>query len=129
MRKMDIRWVKVVIAGIFAEIFPIASLVVMVALFGPGDQPGAQEFAVWLGFYVGPIGGALFAFLMAFGTARTVSSSHVLHGFLIGLVAALLDASILIASSAAFQWIFVISGIGRLAAGTLGGIAAKQARK
>lgn len=118
---MNIRWLRVITAGVIAEILPIVVLVMIVAIFGPREQGGAEEFAVRLGTYVGPIGGAVFAFLMAIWAARGAKIGYLLHGTLVGLFAALLDASILVASSAEFQFLFVISGVGRILGGFFGG--------
>jgi hypothetical protein len=118
---MDIRWLRIILAGFIAEALPIVTLVILVAIFGPPDQAGAEEFATRLGSFVGPIGGAFFALLLAFWGAHGVKSRLVLHGLLVGLFAAVLDASILVASAAPFRWIFVLSGIGRIVAGLLGG--------
>ncbi len=52
---------------------------------------------------------------------------HVLHGFIVGVLAALLDIAILIATGAAFQWLFVASNLGRILAGLLGGWMASRA--
>ena len=48
---------------------------------------------------------------------------------MLGVFVALLDAGLLVAGSAPFQWLFVISGVGRIVAGTLGGyLAHKRSR-
>ncbi len=118
---MTIRWLRILGAAIVAEIIPIVLLVALVAIFGPSDAGEAQEYASRLGSWVGPLGGALATFLLALWVARPLVDSHVLHGALLGFLVALLDAGLLIAGSTGFQWLFVISGVGRIVAGTLGG--------
>lgn len=123
---MTIRWFRILPAAIVAEIIPIVLLVALVAIFGPGDSAEAQDFAMSLGAWVGPLGGALATFLLAIWVARPLAAGHVLHGGLLGLFVALLDAGILIAGSTPFQLLFVFSGVGRIVAGTLGGYLAHK---
>ncbi len=123
---MTIRWLRLLPAAIVAEIIPIVGLVALVAIFGPGDAAEAQDFAASLGAWVGPLGGALATFLLAIWVARPLAAAHVLQGGLLGVLVALLDAGLLVAGSAPFQWLFVISGVGRIVAGTLGGYLAHK---
>lgn len=70
---------------------------------------------------MGPIGGALATFLLALWVARPLTENYLLHSTLLGILVALLDQGLLIAGAAMFQWLFVASGLGRIAAGALGG--------
>ncbi len=121
---MTIRWLRLLGAAIVAEIIPIGLLVVLVAIFGPTDATEAQEYATSLGAWVGPLGGALATFVLALWVARPLVAGHVLHGVLLGVFVALLDAGLLVAGSTGFQWLFVFSGVGRILAGALGGYVA-----
>ncbi len=123
---MTIRWLRIVSAAVIAEIIPIVLLVALVAIFGPSDAGAAEEYASRLGSWVGPIGGALATFLLAIWVARPLVAGPVLHGVLLGVLVALLDAGLLIAGATSFQWLFVISGAGRIVAGTLGGYLAHR---
>ena len=118
---MTIRWLRLVIAAVVAEIIPIVLLVALVAIFGPGDAAEAEAYAARLGRWVGPIGGGLATFLLAFWVVRPLAAGHVLHGFLLGVLVAVIDAGLLVGGSTVFEWLFVISGAGRIVAGTLGG--------
>jgi hypothetical protein len=100
---------RVLIAAVIAEAVPIILLVVLVALFGPKDQAAAQAYAERLGQWVGPIAGTLMCFLVGRWVARAATTRPVLHGSAVGLLSALIDSAILIASGAAFQWLFVAS--------------------
>mgnify|MGYP001552660548 CR=1 FL=1 len=124
---MNIRWLRIILAGVIAEIVPIVILVIVVATMGPGEPEADQEFAKRFGMYIGPIAGAVAAFVFAIWVARPLSDKLVLHGFLLGAFIALLDAALLVAGSSEFQWIIVFSGLGRIVAGTLGGFVATRA--
>ncbi len=56
---MTIRWLRILIAAIVAEIIPIVLLVALVAIFGPNDAAETQDYASSLDAWVGPLGGAL----------------------------------------------------------------------
>ena len=123
---MKIRWLRLIPAAIVAELIPIIALIAIVALFGPGDPAEAEAYATRLGPWVGPLGGALATFLLAIWVARPLATGHVLHGALLGVLVALLDAGLLVAGSTPFQWLFVVSGLGRIVAGSLGGYLASR---
>ena len=123
---MNIKWIRIIVAGVIAEIVPIAVLVILVATLGPGTAEADEEFATRLGTYIGPIVGGLSAAVFAILITRSLKDGHVLNGFLLGLFIALLDAGLLIASGTEFQWLFVASGLGRIVLGTLGGYVASK---
>jgi hypothetical protein len=118
---MQLRVGRIIIAAIAAPALTILSLVLVVALFGPADQAGAEAYAERLGYWVGPIGGFLFCLLGGIWVARGLRASRVLNGFVLGLVVAGIDVAILIAMGATFEPIFAISDIGKVIAGSLGG--------
>jgi hypothetical protein len=103
---------------------PVLLLFALVALFGLHDQTEAQAYAAHLGRWVGPIGGAIMTFLAALWVARGAPPFELRHGIVLGVFAALLDVGLLLASGAAFEWIFAASNTGRVVAGTLGGAVA-----
>jgi hypothetical protein len=118
---MRFRWGKVVIAGVVAEIVAIATLVGVVAFFGPADATAARDYAERLGQWIGPIGGAAYCFIGGYWAARSAGASRILYGVLVGVVAALIDVALLVGSGADFQILFVASNLGRMMAGALGG--------
>jgi hypothetical protein len=120
------RWGRIALGVLVAEAAPIAALVALVAVFGPRVQAEAELFAARLGQWVGPLGGALMCFVMAVWVARPLESRRILHGAVLGALAALIDVSLLLVSGAAFQWVFVMSNVGRIVAGTLGGVVANR---
>ena len=120
MPRPGFRWDRIFIAVVITEAIPILLLIAMVALIGPREQAAAQAYAERLGQWVGPLGGAITCFVAAWWVARSLTSGRIRHGFMVGLLAALVDIAILIASGATFQWVFVVSNLGRVVAGMLG---------
>jgi hypothetical protein len=119
---------KVIVAAVAAEALAIATLVVLVAVFGPRSAAAAQAYAERLGAWVGPIAGAVFCLLGGWWAARKLAAGQVLQGALVGFATALIDVAILIASGAPFQMLFVVSNLGRLLAGAAGGWLASPSR-
>jgi hypothetical protein len=127
---MKIRWIRMIAGAIAAEVTAILILVCMVAIFGPNDYVQAQAFAEKLGAWVGPLAGVVLSFVTALWVSRGLTSGHLLHGFLFGLIYATLDAAIIVAMQAPFAWLFVASDAGKLLAGIAGGlVAARSARR
>jgi hypothetical protein len=123
MSTQSIRWVRIIIGGIIAEVSVILILITLVATFGPSEPVSAQAFAERLGQWVGPIGGALCSFLAAFCVARPLTSGNKTNGVAVGFFLAVVDVVLLVASNAPFQWLFVGSNIGKILAGYIGGVA------
>jgi len=118
---MKIRWGRLILGAIAAEALPVILLIGLVALLAPNEATEAQEYANTLGKWVGPVGGAIATFALAIWVARPLSKDHVLHGVFLGVLVAVLDAALLVASGAPFEWLFALSGVGRVVAGFLGG--------
>ena len=119
---MRVRWVRLLLGTAIAEAVPVATLILMVAAMGPRDPEEAEMFANALGRWIGPLVGAVMAFAAGRWVARPLQSAHTLHGFLLGVLLAILDILILAATGAAFAWVFVVSNLGKIGAGTLGGL-------
>lgn len=126
---MKIRWIRLVLGPIAAEVLAILILICLVAIFGPRDQAQAQAYAEKLGAWVGPLAGVVLSFLGALWVSRGLTTGHLLHGFLFGLIYATLDAAIIIAAQAPFAWLFVASDAGKLLAGIAGGLVAAAKSK
>ncbi|MDD9891265.1 MAG: hypothetical protein OXU66_10880 [Gammaproteobacteria bacterium] len=123
---MDIKYLQLVVGALAIEIISVLVLIIMVAIVGPSDPEQAQVFAAELGYWVGPIAGFLFCFLGAYILTRNLDRSRIPNGILLGLLVAILDVSILLSSSAAFEIIFLVSNTGRIVAGTLGAYVAER---
>jgi hypothetical protein len=125
---MKIRWIRLIAGAIAAEILAILVLVVLVAIFGPKNQAEAEAYAQRLGQWVGPLAGVVLSFLGAIWVSRGLTSGRLLHGFLFGLIYALVDVALLVAMQAPFMWLFVASDGGKLLAGIAGGLVAARSR-
>ena len=126
---MKIRWIRLVAGAIAAEVLAISILICLVAIFGPKDYGQAQAFAEKLGVWVGPLAGVVLSFLGALWVSRGLTDGHLLHGFLFGLIYALVDVALLVAGQAPFMWLFVASDGGKLLAGIAGGFVAAAKSK
>lgn len=118
---MNLHYVKIILAGLATEVLAIATLVLIVALLGPGERAADQAFAESIGYWVGPIAGFVFCLAAGFWVAKSAGTLRIQHGLLVGVVAAAIDVVLLMASSPPFSMVFVVSNIGRIVAGTLGG--------
>ena len=123
---MRIRIGRILGFAILAEVLAVLTLVLIVALFGPSDPAEAQAYAERIGLWVGPIAGFLFTLAGGWWIARSLVNSQVLNGLVLGVVVAIIDISILLLSGAEFLPIFAISNIGRVIAGSLGGLLASR---
>jgi hypothetical protein len=112
--------------AILAEVAAILILILIVAIFGPRDQAQAQAYAEKHGQWVGPLAGVILSFLGALWVNRGLTSGHLLHGFLFGLIYALVDIVLLVAAQAPFMWLFVASDGGKVLAGIAGGLIAAR---
>jgi hypothetical protein len=109
-------------------VLAILILICLVAIFGPKDYGQAQAFAEKLGAWVGPLAGVVLSFIGALWVSRGLASGRLLHGFLFGLLYAMLDVAIIVAAQAPFAWLFVASDGGKLLAGIAGGLVAARRR-
>jgi len=117
-----------VLLALSIEAVAVLALVLMVALFGPTEPIAAQEYAERLGNWVGPLAGFVLCLGGGWLVARHLTEGHVKRGLLLGAMVAAIDLAILVASGAAFQVLFAFSNLGRLVAGSIGGLLASRSR-
>jgi len=117
---------RLALLAVLIEALAVFVLILVVALFGPADPGAAQAYAERLGYWVRPIAG--FALCLGGGwlVARQLTSGHVARGLLLGTLVAGIDVAIIVASGSGFRLIFALSNLGRLVAGSLGGLVAKK---
>ena len=118
---MILRAGRIVLAALATEVIAILALVAIVALFGPHEKVAAQQFAERVGFWFGPTAGFVLCLVAAFWLTRRLTSGHIPQGVLLGLAAAVIDVALLLLSATPFRSIFVLSNVGRVVAGALGG--------
>ena len=119
--EMQLLLGRIVLAALAMEALGIMVLILLVALFGPADASAAQRFAEQLGDWVGPLSGAAFCLLGGYWVASGTRTHRVLNGLLLGSLAAAIDVGALIALGTPWRLLFVISNVGRILFGTLGG--------
>ena len=122
-----IRIGRVTLATIAGELAPILLLVVVVLIYETRgvDPQTRQAFAERVGMWLGPIAGAIATFGFGFWAARG-TDRPLLHGTLVGLAVALLDAALTLATGAKFIPLFAASWTGRLVAGVAAGLVAAR---
>jgi hypothetical protein len=118
---MHIPIIRLILAVIAAELAPILLLVATVAAFGPPELEQAKHFAVVMGRWIGPIAGAVCAYLAAYGIGRLAPERALSDGIIVGLCLAALDAVLLFRGDASFEWLYVGSNAAKVIAATLGG--------
>jgi hypothetical protein len=117
--RLEIR--RILLVGIAVEILAILTLVVLVAVLGPSDPAAARAYAERLGYWLGPIAGFVLCLLGGWLVARPIPSYQTVNGLALGAFVAAIDVALLLAGGAAFRVVFVVSNVGRLVAGALGG--------
>ena len=118
---------RITLATIASELTPILLLVIVVLIYETRgvDPQTRQAFAERVGMWLGPIAGAIatfgFSFLAARGTDRPL-----LHGAIIGVAVAVLDAVLIFAPGAKFIPLFAFSWAGKILAGVMAGLLAAR---
>jgi hypothetical protein len=126
MTIMGVTWWRFMLAVIASEVVPILLLVLAMVPVGLklGAQPSQETAAAW-GAWIGPIGGALATGL--FGWLLGQSSIRPLHvGLALGIAVGLLDLGLIAMQRVPFRWLFAVSALARIIAGTLGGAMASR---
>jgi len=118
---MRISLGRVVVAVIAAELLGVLALVAVVALFGPANAADAQTYAERMGLWIGPSSGFVLCAIGGWWVGRSVVNDRVMHGLVLGVLAAALDIALLLAAGASVTLVPAMSNVGRIAAGTLGG--------
>ena len=122
-----IRIGRITLATIAGELTPILLLVVVVLVYETRgvDPQTRQAFADRVGMWLGPIAGAIATFGFGLWAARG-TDRPLLHGTLVGIAVALLDAVIIFASGSKFIPLFAASWAGKILAGVVAGLLAAR---
>jgi hypothetical protein len=108
-----IHWIRILLGGLFAEVALILAIVPL------GLHLGGNFL-----LYTAPPGSFLFCFLAALWTCRRVESRFILHGVLVGLVAALIYLALTRAQPEPFA--YIVAHALKLAGGAYGGFIAQR---
>jgi hypothetical protein len=125
---LKLRLGRIAIAAVLAEVLGVLALVVLVAILGPSGFEAAKPFAERLGAWVGPISGFVLCVAGGYWVARSAGPNYLGNGVAMGLAAALVDAASAVALGASFHVLLVVSNIGRVLGGLLGGLLASRSR-
>lgn len=117
---------RMALLAVAIEATAVLILVLVVAVFGPAEPAAAEAYAQRLGYWVGPIAGFILCLGGGWLVARPLQERQVQRGALLGTMVAAIDVAILVAGGATFQPIFVLSNLGRIVAGSLGGLSASR---
>jgi hypothetical protein len=123
---MKISIGKIILTAVMVEVLTILALVLVVGVFGPSDPGAAEAYAERLGTFLGPTAGFLLTLAGGWWIAKRAEDSRVLNGLLVGAAVAAIDILILVLSGAGFQLLFVVSNVGRVIAGAIGGLIARR---
>ncbi|MXO59333.1 hypothetical protein GRI89_07235 [Altererythrobacter salegens] len=119
---MQINWRRAIVATLFAEAAGIVALMAIVAVFGPSGWKEATPFAQQMGALVGPVSGFLLCMIGGWWTGRLAPpDQRVKNGLAMGCIAAAFDIALSFALGGGLVGLLVVSNIGRIVAGTLGG--------
>ena len=126
---VKLRLGRIALAAVLAEVAGILALVVLVGIFGPPGFKQAQPFAERLGVGVGPISGFLLCMYGGYWVGRSAAPNYLANGVAVGLAGAFRDAASAIALGGSFHVLLVVSNLGRIAGGLIGGLLASRARR
>jgi hypothetical protein len=114
----NIRWGRVVLAAVAAEVVVILLLLAVSTVFKvPGELAG---------YYVAPPASAVATFLMVLWVARKVDSRFILHGVLVGLVGVVLTGGFIFTAMPGDRLMYVVSFVLRIVGGYVGGLVAQR---
>jgi hypothetical protein len=126
-RRSGIRWGRVAVGVIVAEIVPLALLILAVAAMSRGSIEADRVLANDLGAWIGPIGGFVMSFLAAWWAGRVTPGSAIKQGLIIGGLLAVIDLLLLLAmGEKPWDWLYAVSNAGKILAGVLGGTLASR---
>jgi putative membrane protein (TIGR04086 family) len=113
MSNSSIHWIRILLGGLFAEVALIIAIV-------PIGLHVGGNFLV----YTAPPGSFLFCFLGALWACRRIESRFILHGTLVGVVAALIYIALTRAQPEPFA--YIVAHALKLAGGAFGGFVAQR---
>jgi hypothetical protein len=132
-KRTGIRWKRVVVAAVLSELAIIAAISIVVGVYAlliaPG-RTGAEygEFGENAGYYIAAPAAAIAVFLAAFGAVRRLESGFVANGLLVGVVATLLSAGMIVGARPGDRWVYIASFILRIVAGYAAGVWAQRSK-
>lgn len=125
-----LRVVRAVLFGIGAELLTIISIVLAITVYRLGSHTPADidHFSSQAGLLIGPVGGAIYTFVMALASLRGVSDRFVVHGLIVGAGATAFHLLGVTQAPGGFQPIYLYADVAKLVAGALAGVVAARVR-
>jgi putative membrane protein (TIGR04086 family) len=134
----QVRWGRVLLTGVLVAILSSVLLYLVIAVYAASlaiqarGQPDQAQIAQFVN-QVAPWGGPILAILLTIGgavwVARKVASGATLHGFLVGLVAALIILIFGLAFGGRLDLVALLTFVLMVAAGWLGGVLGSRGRE
>jgi len=118
---MNMRWTRIFIAALAAEVLCVLGLMVTVALLGPDERGAAEAYAHHLGVWFSPVCGGVLCLLGGYWAAKGSGDYAVPNGFLVGALAAALNLVLLFSAGAPVRSLLGLANIARVAGGAMGG--------
>ena len=115
MNNSGIHWIRILLGGLLAEVALILAIVPLGLRLG-------DNFL----HYAAPPGSFLMCFLGALWVGRRVESRFILHGTLVGVVAALIYVALTRAQPEPF--VYIVAHVLKLMGGACGGFVAQRRR-
>ena len=115
---MNLRFGRIAIAAIAAEVLGI---LVLLVIFGSSGIAATAPFALRLGVWIGPILGFVLCCFAGYWVARGAATDKLQNGVATGVAAAILGLIIAAVFGGPFGARLLISTLGRVAGGTVGG--------
>jgi len=112
-----IRYRRFLVAFLLAETIPILCLVLLAHLSGPEDERLMQKHAETLGRFVGPIGGFICSFLFAKWLGLPEGPYL---GYALAILDVILFSLMVLSGSAEFDFVIIVSNLGKIVAAYLG---------
>src|SRR6476659_2740361 len=132
--KFTIAWKRVVlgaflsevaVTGVISIIFVVHSIVSGSAL----TDAQSQEFGQLAGYYAAAPAALVATFLFAFWAARKLQTNVIANGVLVGVLATVLTAGMIVTAKPEHRLMYIASFAMRIVGGYLGGLAAAQRLK
>ena len=128
--KPEIRWGRVLIAALLSELAVVVALMTLTGIYilfsHKGSVSDLQQFGQRAGYYVAPPAAGIAVFVSALWATRGLAANFILNAMLVGIVAVVLTAGMVIGARPEDRIMYIVSFVIRIIAGYLAGLAAQS---
>jgi hypothetical protein len=126
-KQTGIRWKRVIVAAVLSELAVIAVISLVMGVYALLIAPGRTsaeygEFGENAGYYLAAPAAAVAVFVGAFWAVRKLESGFVANGVLVGVIATLLTAGMIVGARPGDRWVYIASFVLRIVAGYAAGV-------